>query len=157
VKVIFLTSGLLVISSPISCAEPITKFRTPLGKFASWKHLNISIADNGVIAAGFNTDVQPAAMAGANLRVIIDKGKFQGVIAAHTPMGFFNTIKCFSVCDPGITSLYILLASSAYHFTYEIAPLTSFSESEKGFPFSIVILSANSSLLSFISDATFDK
>src|SRR5699024_12194987 len=89
----------------------------PLGKFASWKHLNISIADNGVIAAGFNTDVQPAAMAGANLRVIIDKGKFQGVIAAHTPMGFFNTIKCFSVCDPGITSLYILLASSAYHFT----------------------------------------
>src|SRR5699024_1824083 len=84
VKVIFLTSGLLVISSPISCAQPKTKFRTTLSKLASCKYLNISIAYNGVIVAGFNTHVHPAAMAGANLQLIIDKGKFQGGIAAHT-------------------------------------------------------------------------
>ena len=31
--------------------------------------------------------MQPAASAGAILRVIIAAGKFQGVIAAHTPIG----------------------------------------------------------------------
>jgi hypothetical protein len=33
--------------------------------------------------AGFSTTVQPAASAGETLRVIIEHGKFHGVIAPH--------------------------------------------------------------------------
>ena len=43
--------------------------------------------------AGLTTMVQPAASAGAHLRVIMAFGKFQGVIAAHTPTGCLSTIR----------------------------------------------------------------
>ncbi|SGP04351.1 Uncharacterised protein [Mycobacterium tuberculosis] len=46
---------------------------------------------SGVCSAGLATIVQPAASAGATLRVIIAAGKFQGVIAAVTPTGCRNT------------------------------------------------------------------
>ncbi len=35
--------------------------------------------------------VQPAASAGPDFLVIMALGKFQGVIAAHTPIGSFST------------------------------------------------------------------
>ena len=41
--------------------------------------------------AGLTTMVQPAASAGPTLRVIMALGKFQGVIAAHTPTGCLIT------------------------------------------------------------------
>ena len=43
------------------------------------------------LLAGLITMGQPAARAGPALRVIIAAGKFQGVMAAHTPMGSFST------------------------------------------------------------------
>jgi ATP-dependent helicase YprA (DUF1998 family) len=48
--------------------------------------------------------VQPAAIAGAALRVIIAIGKFHGVIAAHTPIGCLMTIWRRSGSGLGITS-----------------------------------------------------
>ena len=45
--------------------------------------------------AGLNTMVQPAAMAGAILRVAMASGKFQGVISRHGPTGFFCTRICW--------------------------------------------------------------
>ena len=47
----------------------------------------IASADSGVCPAGLTMNVQPAASAGAALRVIIAAGKFHGVIAATTPTG----------------------------------------------------------------------
>ena len=44
-------------------------------------------AVSGVRSAGRTMMEQPAASAGATLRVIIAAGKFHGVIAAHTPIG----------------------------------------------------------------------
>jgi hypothetical protein len=44
-----------------------------------------------VNVAGLITTGQPAARAGAHLRVIIALGKFQGVIAATTPIGCLIT------------------------------------------------------------------
>jgi len=41
----------------------------------------------GVVDAGFNTTVQPAASAGETFRVIIEFGKFHGVMAPQTPIG----------------------------------------------------------------------
>ena len=102
-------------------------------------------AENGVSLAGFNTMVQPAASAGAALRVIIAKGKFHGVMAATTPMASLLTNNCLSGLGEGITSPYTRLPSSANHCTNEAAYLTSPKASLKGLPCSKVINSANSS------------
>ncbi len=50
------------------------------------------------------TTVQPAASAGPTLRVIIAFGKFQGVIAAHTPIGCLMTRMRLSGWWPGMVS-----------------------------------------------------
>ncbi len=50
-----------------------------------------SAAVSGVALAGLTMLVQPAAIAGPSLRVIIAAGKFQGVIAATTPTGWRRT------------------------------------------------------------------
>ncbi len=54
--------------------------------------------------AGLHTKVQPAASAGPALRVIMAAGKFQGVIAATTPIGWRSTTRRLSRWWPGITS-----------------------------------------------------
>ncbi len=58
---------------------------------------------------------QPTAIAGDTLRVIMDMGKFQGVMAATTPTGCFITtgrLVADTVCR---TSPLTLLHSSANH------------------------------------------
>jgi hypothetical protein len=50
------------------------------------------------------TNVQPAASAGPALRVIIAAGKFHGVIAATTPIGWRSTRIRLSGWWPGMTS-----------------------------------------------------
>jgi hypothetical protein len=50
------------------------------------------------------TTVQPAASAGATLRVIIASGKFHGVIAAQTPTGCRMVSKRRSLAGLGIDS-----------------------------------------------------
>src|SRR5690606_32009063 len=87
VKVILRTTGLDVSSLPISPAEPVTTLNTPLGIPARSASSASAKAENGVWLAGLTTMVQPAASAGPALRVIIAEGKFQGVMAAVTPMG----------------------------------------------------------------------
>ena len=42
---------------------------------------------SGVLDAGLSTTLQPAASAGAILRVAIAAGKFHGVTSTATPMG----------------------------------------------------------------------
>ena len=76
-------------------------------------------ADSGVNSAGLMTIVQPAANAGAILRVIIAMGKFQGVIATQTPIACFKTMRRLSLqvvprIDPSTR-----FASSANHSTNE--------------------------------------
>ena len=61
-------------------------------------------ADNGVSSAGLTTAVQPTARAGLTFRVIIAFGKFQGVTAATTPTGCFNTTMRASDLKLGIVS-----------------------------------------------------
>src|SRR3954471_23452525 len=87
----FRTLGLDVISPPISVAEPVTQEKTPFGTPARSASSQRASAENGVWLAGFSTIVHPAASAGPALRVIIAAGKFQGVIAAQTPIGCFST------------------------------------------------------------------
>ncbi|CAB4539078.1 unannotated protein [freshwater metagenome] len=60
---------------------------TPAGRPASSKALTKNRVVSGVSSAGLTTMVQPAAIAGAILRVAIASGKFQGVIANAGPTG----------------------------------------------------------------------
>src|SRR6478752_454894 len=82
----FRTVGFDVSSAPISAADPVTTLNTPLGTPARSASSASASAENGVCDAGFNTTVQPAARAGPAFRVIIARGKFQGVMHAATPI-----------------------------------------------------------------------
>ena len=61
--------------------------RMPSGSPARSASTPSASADSGVSDAGRATKPQPAASAGATLRVIIAFGKFHGVIEATTPIG----------------------------------------------------------------------
>ncbi len=67
--------------------EVIT-FSTPPGSPASSKICASASIDSGVCWAGLTTTVQPAASAGAILRVPIAVGKFHGVTNTHGPTGW---------------------------------------------------------------------
>src|SRR5580704_608481 len=104
VKLNLRTVGFEVISPPISLALPVTQEKTPAGTPARSASSHSASAENGVWLAGFSTIVQPAAKAGPHLRVIIAAGKFQGVIAAQTPIGSLITTMRLSVPCEGIVS-----------------------------------------------------
>ena len=96
-------------------ASAVMIFTTPSGIPARMASSARAKADKGVCSAGLITIVQPAAIAGAILRVIMALGKFQGVIATQTPTGCLRTIKRLS---PQIVVGIVpetRFASSAYH------------------------------------------
>ena len=92
VKVSLRTSGLLVSSLPVSPEGPVMTLQTPGGMPARSASTARASALKGVCEAGRMTPVQPAAQPGPVLRVIIAAGKFQGVMAAKTPIGSFVTM-----------------------------------------------------------------
>ena len=113
VKVTFRTSGFDVISPPMAPALPVTMLRTPSGTPARRASSASAKAESGVMVAGLTTIVQPAASAGAALRVIMAAGKFHGVMAAQTPMGCFSTTMRRSLVGAGTMLPYTRFASSA--------------------------------------------
>jgi hypothetical protein len=73
-------------------AEPeVITLSTPGGRPASSMICANASEVSGVCLAGFSTIVQPAATAGATLRVAIASGKFHGVISRHGPTGRRDT------------------------------------------------------------------
>ncbi len=81
-------------ASPIVTASPVITLRTSAGTPACTAKSTKPNAVKGVSGAGLTIQGQPAANAGATLRVIIAAGKFQGVMAATTPIGcLFTTIR----------------------------------------------------------------
>ena len=126
-------------------ASAVTILITPSGMPASFARTANARAERGVCSAGLITIVQPAAIAGATLRVIIAVGKFQGVIATQTPIGCLRTIILLSDQVVDGTAPATRLPSSANHsikeFPYMISPLAS----AKGLPCSKVMSLAKSS------------
>ncbi|MNT80308.1 hypothetical protein D3C72_2197470 [compost metagenome] len=98
------TSGWPVSWAPMATASPVTMLSTPSGTPARFASSARARAENGVSLAGLTTMLQPAARAGATLRVIIAEGKFHGVIAAQTPMPCLITSRRLSPAGEGITS-----------------------------------------------------
>ena len=82
-----------LISGPVvaPAVEVGMTFRTPAGSPASCITAANSCEVSGVRLADFRTMVQPAATAGAILRVAMASGKFHGVISRHGPTGFLVT------------------------------------------------------------------
>src|SRR5690606_10552796 len=68
-----------------------TTFTTPAGRPASSSSRVKKMVVSGVSAGGLITTVQPAASAGAILRVAIAKGKFHGVTKNDGPTGRWET------------------------------------------------------------------
>src|SRR2546426_7480713 len=107
VKLNLPTAVLEVSSPPISAAaerSPVTTLNTPAGIPARSASTHNASAENGVSSAGFRTIVQPAASAGAALRVTIAQGKFHGVMPAQTPIGSLMAEKRTSRLAPGMIS-----------------------------------------------------
>ncbi|MNI44297.1 hypothetical protein D3C73_986680 [compost metagenome] len=98
------TSGLAVISPPTPAGRPVNTLNTPAGMPARSASTASASADSGVISDGLTSTVQPAARAGAHLRVIIALGKFHGVIAATTPTGCLSTRMRRSAAGEGMVS-----------------------------------------------------
>ena len=74
------------ITSP-ECLAVIT-LSTPPGRPACSRICASASIDSGVCCAGLTTIVQPAAIAGAILRVPMAVGKFHGVTNTHGPTGW---------------------------------------------------------------------
>src|SRR5262245_26493738 len=104
-----------VSSAPISAADPVITLKTPGGTPARPASSASASAENGVCDAGFRTTVQPDAIAGPALRVIIASGKFHGVLPATRPIGSLMTRIRLSGWGWGIVSPYARLASSPNH------------------------------------------
>src|SRR5271165_6726327 len=81
------TAGCSHNTLPIADELPVRILNTPFGSPAFSASATSASAVSGVSLAGFNTTVQPAASAGDTFRVIIEQGKFHGVIAPQTPIG----------------------------------------------------------------------
>ncbi|MDT4849802.1 hypothetical protein FQZ97_839320 [compost metagenome] len=105
VKESFCTNEFPVSSAPISRdLVPGTMFSTPAGIPARSPSAASAKAESGVSEAGLSTTVQPAASAGPTLRVIMALGKFQGVMAATTPMACLITTRRRPCLSWGMTS-----------------------------------------------------
>ncbi len=87
VKEILSTPGWVTSAAPISLPRPVSTLRTPGGKPASCASSASRSADSGVCVAGFSITVLPQARAGAIFHAAWISGKFQGTIAATTPIG----------------------------------------------------------------------
>ncbi len=81
-------------SGPVTSAARVVgiTLRTPAGSPASASSSANRSVVSGVRSAGLITTVQPAASAGAILRVAIASGKFQGVMRSTGPTGCCDTI-----------------------------------------------------------------
>ncbi len=86
VNATFLTAGCVTTSEPI-LPPPVTMLTTPGGSSACMQMSANSKADSGVVSAGFNTTVLPAASAGAIFHASISNGKFHGMTWPATPSG----------------------------------------------------------------------
>ena len=90
----------------------VTTLSTPAGRPASSSTAASASIVSGVCWAGLTTIVQPAAMAGAILRVPIARGKFHGVTNRQGPTGFFIVSSRLPPAGAGIQRPWMRTASS---------------------------------------------
>ena len=87
VKAILATSLFRASAAPAVEPKPVTILTTPGGIPASMSSCPRRRVVSGVSSAGFTTQLQPAASAGASFVAASESGEFQGVIMPATPTG----------------------------------------------------------------------
>ena len=85
VKPTTLTSGWAVSAAPQLLPTPVTRLITPAGKSISAAIWARASAVSGVNSEGLSTMQQPAASAGASLRMTLTSGQLKGRMQAATP------------------------------------------------------------------------
>src|SRR6516165_6813675 len=110
VNAILSTPGCATNAAPVISPTPLITFTTPGGSPTSSNQLANSSAVNGVCSAGFSTQQQPAAIAGASFHAAISNGKFQGMICPATPTGS-RSVKLNAFAGTGSTAPVTLFAS----------------------------------------------
>ena len=133
----------------------VSRLTTPFGTPASSIARSTAAAVSGVAEAGLTMLVQPAAIAGPSLRVIIAAGKFHGVIAATTPTPWRSTRTRLAGFCGGTICPYARSASPPNHSMKLAAYSTSPLASASGLPCSSVISVPISSIRSRITSADF--
>ena len=113
VKANLSTSACSTNACPASLPKPVTIFNTPAGSFASSAISANANAVSGVISEGFRIMEQPAANAGATFHAAISMGKFQGMIAAATPIGSFIAFELNPGSGKSITCSDVISSCSA--------------------------------------------
>ncbi|MNZ94661.1 hypothetical protein D3C78_1137750 [compost metagenome] len=71
-----------------TCLPPCTTFSTPAGTPASSASSTSIMVDSGSCSDGLSTKVLPQTIAIGNIHKGIIAGKLNGVMPAHTPMGW---------------------------------------------------------------------
>ncbi len=92
----------------------VTTLTTPGGIPASRASSPNTIVLKGASSAGLRTTVQPAAAAGATLRVAMASGTFHGVISRQQPTGPFTVTMCDRPSGAGAVRPPDRTPSSAY-------------------------------------------
>ena len=109
---------------------------------------------SGVSSGGLATTALPVASAGPTNSHMIMRGKFHGVIEAHTPTGVRKLNMRLFRSLLGMVSPYRRLASSAETENRAAVSSTSVRASASGFPCSNVVSRASSSACASIRPAT---
>ena len=126
------------VSETSAARSEVTTPSTPGGRPASSSAWATASAVSGVDSAGLITIEHPAARAGAILRASMAAGKFHGVMAAVTPMGWRITRTRWSGRWAGTIIPSMRSASPANHSKklaeYSISPVAS----ANGLPCSVV-------------------
>ena len=102
VSVITRTSGWRTIRSPTVPPPPWTMLTTPFGMPASASSSTKRSASAGVSVAGLSTTVLPQTSAGISFQDGIATGKFHGVIAPTTPIGWRTLMFHLSRSSDGV-------------------------------------------------------
>lgn len=145
-----LICGLKHILLTVSCA-PCTKFTTPLGNPISLRSYARIVEAPATFSDGFIIYVLPHTTDNGNIHNGIITGKLNGAIPAHTPSG---TLKLYVSIFLDIFSTVSPIDSDAVLHVYSTTSnplITSPLASANVLPYSLVIASANLSILSLIA------
>src|SRR5208337_5351142 len=127
--------GWVIRAFPVEEPLPEIRLNTPGGSSASAMHFVKRNVDNGVVLAGLNTIVFPAAIPGPKYSDGMTVGKFHGVIMPQVPMATLKVKKRLLGSRAGIIGDSRRFTSSAAMRKFSAVSSTSGRASDKyGFP-----------------------
>src|SRR6185312_4285725 len=123
---------------------PCTRFSTPGGRPASCASSTMRTAVRGTLSEGLSTKVLPQAIAIGNIHMGTMKGKLNGVMPTHTPIGLRVDQPSTSRPTRSTVSPIINVGAPQANSTHSMPRSNEPRDSSKVLPFSSMIRSTNS-------------